>query len=374
MSDEAIPESDRIEGAPHPRDTQQLFGQEAAERTILSALNSGRMHHAWLLTGPKGVGKATLGWRMTQTLLTMPSDDAGLFGDAPSALSSLDVNRDHPVARRVAAGAEPRLLHIRRSWDTDRKKLRAQIVVDDIRRLGGFFGLSSVDGGRRVVLLDCADDMNASAANALLKVLEEPPADAVLILISHQPARLLPTIRSRCREVRLHALSPDAVAASLKQAGVDVDNPDAIAALSGGSAGDALMLLQNDGITIYAAIIELLSGCPNIDRSALLKLAEKSAARGAEARFDLTLRLLDLALVRMARTGSGKVPEMQAHPDEATIFQKLSANPDDARKWATLQQELSGQAAHARAVNIDPQSLMLSLFLKINDAAASRAA
>lgn len=370
MSEEALPEADRIDGAPHPRETVQLFGQDAAEQQVLDALNADRFHHAWLLTGPRGVGKATLAWRMARHLLTAPpKGDAGLFGGGPAPATSLDVAPDHPVVRRIAAQSEPRLLHIRRSWNADTKKLRAQIIVDDVRRLNGFFGLSATDGGRRVVIVDSADEMNVSAANALLKVLEEPPRDAVLILISHHPARLLPTIRSRCREVRLSALSAQSVAQALAQAGIPLENAEALAELSSGSAGDAIALINGDGLALYSDILKLLDTCPNIDRQILLKLTEKSGARGADVRLEMTLRLLDLAIARMARLGTGLAPKAEAAPGEFDSLARLAPDATAAQKWARLQHDLSQEAAHARAVNIDPQSLLLSLFLKVNDAA-----
>ena len=175
MTDETRPEPDRIEGAPHPRDTASLYGQGVAEARFLEALGSGRMHHAWLITGPRGVGKATLAWRMARVLLTDdPEPEAGLFG-APEPRTSLETDPEHPVIRRIMAGSEPRLFHLRRPWDEKGGRLRAEITVDETRGLKSFFGLSAADGGRRVVLVDAAEEMNTSAANAILKLLEEPP-------------------------------------------------------------------------------------------------------------------------------------------------------------------------------------------------------
>ena len=189
MSDDDLPEADRAEGAPHPRLTPNLYGHEAVEAEVLAALTGGRRHHAWLLTGPRGIGKATLAWRIAKFMLAGADAPAesGMFGDAP-APDTLTIDADHPVSRRIAALSDPGCLLIRRAWDHDRKRLKAQITVDEVRKLNSFFGLSAADGGNRVVIVDSADDMNPSAANALLKVLEEPPDRAILILISHQPA------------------------------------------------------------------------------------------------------------------------------------------------------------------------------------------
>ena len=218
---EAAPEADRAPGAPHPRETLRLFGQDKAETAFLDAFNSGRQHHAWLLTGPKGVGKATLAWRIARFLLATPASDADALFAAP-APTSLDIPPDHPVAHHIHAMAEPRLFLLRRPWDAKSGKLKTVITVDETRKLHPFFGMSAVDGGRRVVIVDAADDMNTSAANALLKMLEEPPAGATLLLVSHQPSRLLPTIRSRCRTLSMATLGPEDMHQALAQADTDI--------------------------------------------------------------------------------------------------------------------------------------------------------
>ncbi len=236
----APPEPDRIEGVPHPRETRELYGQDNAQQTFLQAFNSGRLHSGWLLTGPSGVGKATLAWKIATFLLSAQEDD-GLFG-APPPPTSLDVDPEDSDARLVQSGAHPRLFLVRRGLDDKGERLKSDITVDAVRGMKGFFQMSAADGGRRVVIVDSADEMNRSAANAILKELEEPPARTTLLLISHQPSRLLPTIRSRCRELRCAPLGPTDLATAIEQSGHHVDAPDALAALSGGSAGDAIGL------------------------------------------------------------------------------------------------------------------------------------
>ncbi len=236
MSDPTQPEPDRIEGAPHPRETNLLYGQDAAQADFLQAFGSDRLHHGWLITGPRGVGKATLAWQIARFLLATPLvREDGLFG-APPPPTDLHIAPDHPVSRRMLAGSEAGLFALRRPYDDKAKRLKAQITVDEVRRLKGFFALSSADGGRRVVIVDTADDMNVSAANAILKLLEEPPDRTTLLLVSHQPSRLLPTIRSRCRELRLAPLNAADMAQALAATEIeqDVSNPAALAALSGG--------------------------------------------------------------------------------------------------------------------------------------------
>ncbi|TNF61069.1 MAG: DNA polymerase III subunit delta', partial [Rhodobacteraceae bacterium] len=201
--DTDIAQPDQAPGAPHPRETLRLLGQAQAEAEFLAAFATGRLHHGWLLTGPQGIGKATLAWRIARFLLATPDpQEDGLFG-APPPPASLDIAPDHPVARRMLARAEPGLAQVIRSLHPKTGKLRDVITVEDVRDLHRFFGLSATDGGRRVVIVDAADEMNPQAANALLKMLEEPPRRATLLLVAHQPSRLLATIRSRCRTLRL---------------------------------------------------------------------------------------------------------------------------------------------------------------------------
>ncbi|MCZ4258149.1 DNA polymerase III subunit delta' [Sulfitobacter sp. G21635-S1] len=365
MNDE-VPHPDQLDGALHPRDTPALIGQAEAEAGFLEAWNSGKLHHAWLLSGPRGVGKATLAWRITRFVLATPDPDAGGMFDTP-APRTLDIDAGHPVARRVASGGEGALKSVTRSVNPDTKRMRKQIVVDDIRALNGFFQMSAADGGRRVVIIDDADVMNVNAANALLKMLEEPPARAILLLISHQPSGLLPTIRSRCRTLRLGRLDPDQMAAALAASGVAVDgDPAALAELSGGSVGGALRLSLMGGLQIYAELIALLSSMPRMDRARAIKLAEAAAQRGAEEKLNLLFTLVDLMLARLARTGAtGAPPAIEAARGEAQTLARLAPTPHQGRIWANLAQQVSDRAQHGLAVNLDPAALVLDTLLKI---------
>jgi len=368
MSDDTLPEPDRIEGAPHPRETRTLFGQSRAEADFLDAYNTGRLHSGWLITGPRGVGKATLAWKIA-TFLLAEQTGGGFFGEEPPAATALTVSSENRDARLVQSGAHPRLSVVRRPYNHDTKKLRQEITVDAVRGLKDFFHMSSADGGRRVVIVDAADEMNRNAANAILKELEEPPARTTLLLIAHQPSRLLPTIRSRCRELRCGRLEPDDLHSALVQAGFDSESTQSLAALSGGSAGDAIKLLRHDGLALYAELVRLFEGAPRIDRIAALKLADACAARGAEMRYGLTLDLMDHFLARTARAGLLGEPHSQGAPHEARLLTRLSPDDTAARAWAELQQTLSERVRHGKAVNLDPASLILDMIFKIEETA-----
>jgi DNA polymerase-3 subunit delta' len=189
--------SDQEVGCPHPAETFNLVGHEAQEKALGEALHGRRMHHAWLFTGPKGVGKATLAYRFARALLS-----AKIGGARP-----LDCDPEDQIARRIAAGSHPDIFVLRRGVNEKTGRSKRDITADDARALSGFFSLAPSEGGYRVAIVDAVDDLNRHAANALLKTLEEPPARAALLLVCHAPGGALATIRSRCRRLALRPLS-----------------------------------------------------------------------------------------------------------------------------------------------------------------------
>ncbi len=309
-------EPDRLPGAPHPRETAHLFGQAAAEARFLDAEAAGHLPHAWLITGPRGVGKATLAWRIARRLI------------AGEPSPSLDMDPSHPVFRALAALASPQLFLCRRPWDDKGERLRSAITVDEVRALKGFFQLTAADGGRRVAIVDAADELNASAANALLKILEEPPPRAALLLVSHRPAALLPTLRSRCRELRCAPLAASDLAAALAAAGAPPEpgSERLLAALAGGSVGVALHLAHDGGAARYAEIVDILRHSPPVDRRAAIALAEAASGRDAAPRYEMILELTGIALARLARAASGGAVT-PASDAEAALMTALARHP-----------------------------------------------
>src|SRR6516164_3908795 len=181
---------------PHPREVFEQEGEEAAEAAFEAARARGRLHHAWLLTGPEGVGKATFAYRAARRLLGAPPDPGhGVLGASP----------DHPVSRQIIAHSHPDLFVLERLGEDG--KVRKVIPVDEARALSEFFAKSPATAPHRVAIVDAADDLNVNAANALLKTLEEPPSRGVLLLVGHSPGRLIATIRSRCRRLAFSPLS-----------------------------------------------------------------------------------------------------------------------------------------------------------------------
>jgi DNA polymerase-3 subunit delta' len=368
MSD--IPEPDCLDGAPHPRHTGQVFGHQAAEAVFLDAFNADRLHHAWLISGPKGIGKATLAWRLARFLLATPEGDGGFFA-APKP-DTLDIPATDPVAHRLLALSEPRLFLLRRPYDEKTERLRGDITVDETRILRNFLSLSAADGGRRVVIIDSADEMNRSAANGILKLLEEPPAKVTFLIVSHQPADLLPTIRSRCRDLRLAPLSPTDLSDALIQAGAAIDPADreGLAQLAGGSVGEAFRLSHLEGLKLYATLIRLLSTLPKLDRPLARAVADNGANRKTPEAFDLTVTLLDALLARTARAAATRTLPPEAAKGEAALIERLAQIPDAALVWADLAQHLGLRARKGKAVNLDPAALLMDMLLKVDETAA----
>lgn len=366
MSD--IAEPDRTIGAPHPRDTQQLIGQDHAMHAVLEAFHSGRFHSGWMLTGPKGIGKATLAYKMAAFLLTQEVD-GGMFTDAPA--TSLMVEASHPIHARISAQSEAGLFVLKRPVDEKTGKAKQVIPVDSVRKVRDFFGLSAGGNGRRVVIVDAADELNPSAANALLKMLEEPPKNAVMILVTHQPSRILPTLRSRCRVLPCAVLSQADMQVAFEQACPDADFSAALYPLTSGSVGAAVELSQNGGLEIYADWVGILSGLPDADRSRVQNLQARVTGPTGPQNFAQIIHLLDQILSRMARSVFGLDQTVQVASGEREAFARLCSTPRAAQIWAALQHELGQTARQAAAVNLDPAAVILDMVLKLEDTARS---
>jgi DNA polymerase-3 subunit delta' len=266
---------------PHPRQSSALFGHAEAEQVLLDAYRSGRIPHAWLIGGQSGIGKATLAYRMARFVLAYPGPDMPAVRKA----TSLAVPPDHPVARRIARQAHSDLLVLERVINEKTGKPFTVIRVEDTRRTVSFFGSTAGEGGWRIAIVDSVDELNRESENALLKVLEEPPPRALLLLVSHAPGRVLPTIRSRCRTLLLRPLAADDTAGAAAAALGEVEpGPEmrAAAEAADGSVGRALMFLQGDALELRRQVIELLEKLPQVDPRALHELGDELTGTQAE--------------------------------------------------------------------------------------------
>jgi DNA polymerase III subunit delta' len=261
--------------APPPRATDMLFGHSGTEAALLAAYRSGRVPHAFLLIGQKGIGKATLAYRLARFVLAHPNPGAA---DVQAA-TSLAVDSAHPVARRMAAQGQSDLLILERT-PNEKGVMRQQIAVDDVRRTVSFFGSTAGEGGWRIAIVDAVDELNRFGANALLKVLEEPPQRALLLLVCHSAARVLPTLRSRCSALTMRPLVQSDVAAALAAAvGRAADDPQIIAATAAadGSVARALAFLDDDTLALRQQALTQLDRLPALDANALHALGDALA-------------------------------------------------------------------------------------------------
>jgi DNA polymerase-3 subunit delta' len=307
--------------APDPRANPILLGHAEAEATILDAIRAGRMHHAWLITGPEGVGKATLAYRFARRLLAgRPAED------------SLALDPSDPVFRRVAAGSHADLLTIERAFNEKTKRMRTQIAVEDVRKINGFMSLTPAEGGWRVVVVDGAEELNAASANALLKILEEPPPRAILLLACAAPGRLLPTIRSRCRRLRLSPLADEPMGQLLARylPQLAVDDRERLITLAEGAPGRAIMLVEDEGLKIATLVDKLLSDMPAIPVSRGYEIADLLGR--SETGFSTFMDLVRTSLAAAVR----EFVRGRADPEQQRI---VALRPLDA--WGDLWQSLT---------------------------------
>jgi len=369
--DDIDADDDRGEAAevavPAPRENPGLGGHEAAEQELLRASASGRLPHGLLITGPRGIGKATLAFRFARFLLSQGGEAGagGLF--APALPTSLAMPPEHPVFRRVASNGHADLLTVERGIDPKRKRERTEIVVEDTRAIAAFLRLTPAEGGWRIVIVDTADEMNRNAANAVLKILEEPPDRAILILVSDNPGRLLPTIRSRCRRLALRPLSDAVVADLLGRYRPDMSPSDrsALIELAECSIGHAIELAEEGGLALHRRLLELLGRLPDLDGAELHAFADTVSRWGSDDAFRVIAELMPATLARAiakaAQSGTG------GEGREAALARLLAGRGLD--RWVEVWEKISHLFAQADAINLDRKQVVLNAFFALEEAA-----
>ncbi len=351
---------------PQPRDNPQFTGHDGAEKILLDAFNGKRLPHAWLITGQRGIGKATLAYRFARHVLSVGGEASSLFGDS-APVSDMYVAPTDPVFLRMASHGHADFLSIEPTVNAKTKKMRTEIVIDDVRAIGGFFSLTPAEGGWRVVVIDSADEMNRNAANAVLKALEEPPKKALILLVSHAPGRLLPTLRSRCRKLALKPLADDTVEVLLKNAYPELPPQDALelAHLSDGSIGRALELQDQGGLVLYRELMTLLGSLPDLDISALHTLAAKIGKAGADRAFitfgDLLRAWLGRLILSLSKGGG-------AGDTEQVLFDRL-ATLGSLDRWLEVWDKSNHLLARTDAINLDRRQVTIQILLALATAA-----
>lgn len=353
----SLVEPDRLAPFSTPRDVDRVFGHDEAVAEFESAWRSGRMHHAWLLVGPEGVGKATLAYRFARTVLA----------DAETGEDVREVQAGHSVFRKVAALSHPNLLLIRRSWVEKSKRYSQWIGVDEVRRLRAFLGNTAGQRGWRVVIVDRADELNQNAANALLKALEEPPPRTLFLLISSAEGRLPITIRSRVRTLRVAGLGradlERAVGAALERDQQEADGPilKLALALSQGSVRRALELVSGEGIGLYEDILSTFAGLPELDGARLHKQVGRLAGVGDAERLELYLALLLGVIERLVRYGAMG----EGIGDQERKLANRLVSKANLAEWAKAWEALSEARAEAFALNLDRSLLVLDSWFRL---------
>lgn len=350
IDDLSVPKShDAIENVPEPAASDFVTGHEGIAAFLAQAYHDGRMHHALLLEGPQGIGKATLAFHLATHILNHPQR-----GLAPLDIARPDFTTS--LSRQIAGGMHPAVLHINRPFDAKTAKFRTAITVEEIRRVSHFLNRTAHDNGWRIVIVDPADDMNRNAANALLKTLEEPPTRALFMLISHSSGRLLPTIRSRCQSLAFKPLADTAMVAALEhvgpRVGLDVPSASAIAPLlarAEGSVRKALLLVAHGGIEISDTADDILAGSL-FDLPKAQSLAGILSGRDADVQYHLFIEHL-----------MGRIAGEAEHFAQAGALR-------EAHAWSTFWSKASQDVREAETYNLDRRQMIVLLLEKVQRA------
>jgi len=339
-------EPDRLPGAPHPRERLTFVGHLEGEAAFRDGIRAGRLHHAWLIGGPQGIGKATLAYRIARYLLAQT--------DRQGDTADFDLPAEHTVSRQVAALSHPNLVVLRRAAATDKKAASASIPVESVRRAMSLFGSTAADGGYRVCIVDSAEDLTISSANALLKLVEEPPPRSIFLIVSHAPQRLLPTIRSRCRRLLLRALSESEVRTVVRTLGPPwSDAPDELldeaCTLGEGSVRRTLEMLDEGKIALVRRLSKALDALPQVDAKAALSLAESLARRDADDAYDLMLDTVERWVA-------------------AQLRERASLGPQRLAPLVEVCEKMARAAREVDVFNLDRRPFVLSLFDDLADA------
>jgi DNA polymerase III subunit delta' len=361
--------------APPPRANPLLLGHEEVEQRVERWIKARALPHALLISGPWGIGKSTLAFRIVRSVLRQTGSGTGLV-ELPQPQCAADESEaafraPDEASRWIASGTHPDLLTIERKFDDRRGRTQADIVVDDVRRIGAFLSSSPAFGGWRVVVIDSADEMNRHAANALLKVLEEPNANCLLILLAHRPALVPATVRSRCRRLLLQPLGDDVLRALMVKFLPDLPSEDAavLCELGEGSIGRILQLAKHDGLIINRSFRDFFRALANQDGRTLAATAANVALASDEEQFRVASHVLSWWLRRIVRACLSGAAAVSSAPgvapvDEATTIEGLAA-PGALDHWLQVWDKSHRLAAQADTGNLDRKQVLTTILLEV---------
>ena len=359
--------SDKIAGAPHPMLANEIIGHSSQKLSFLSSFASNRLPQCWLLAGDMGIGKASFAWLIAKFLLTTKYQPADLKNDLnESNLNSILEPQSGSILNRIISGSEQRVYIVRRGYNEKRKTFFKNISIEDVRKLQSYCSLSIADGGKRIIIIDTADDLNKSSSNALLKLLEEPPKNTIFLLISHQPNLLVPTIKSRCQKLSFSNLDQTDLGAVLTAIGCKIEPSDevSLSILSKGSAGAACRLINSNCINLYSDILNISSSLPNLNTNKILQLSQNYFAKAKPGEFEIFLEMMQHFFSRLCKTGAMQKPLLPSVTEnEAKIMKNLCPNLKSAHLWSEAANITLTKLNKGYLLNIDIESLILDAFI-----------
>ena len=357
-----------IDGEQSPRLCQTLYGHEETARQFMQGFAQNRLHHAWLLTGAKGIGKASFAYHAAKFILSNPK---GLQPD--HFCDDLSQGFLEDIVQLIERGAHPDLFILNRNYDFKTGKFKNDITIERARELITFLEKTPAMGGWRVCIIDSVDEMNRSAANAILKAVEEPANKVMMFLVSHRPGKLLPTIKSRCQKIPMASLDTPTLEDLLADLRPDLEAQprQATAYLASGSVGLALDIVENEGLDIYRNMVDVLASLPNADGVMLHDLAGRMSDARSGKKYQLFQNFLTDWLHRLTLTAARGVPAPVLFEGEAETVAKFLQS-SHLEHWLDVWEKTTDLFRQADALNLDKKQTILECFTLIRKAVLGR--
>lgn len=341
-----------------PHNNSLLIGHEEQEKLFLEAFLSGKMHHAWILHGPSGIGKATLAYKIARFLISnIGNQDTGFLNEP---VTSINLSNTHPTFKLISSQACPDLLVIEREFDAKSGKFKKEITIDNVRKINEFMHKTSSNGNYRVVIVDGADTMNRNSQNAILKVLEEPPAKTIIILTANNIGAFLPTIKSRCRSLKLNSLSKEKIYELLSKFCPKTSDEEhkKIALLSEGSIGNAMQINEQNGLNVYEDLLSLLA--KNLNAKQIHKLCEEYGNSKNDKKYQLLTSMLINFLSKKIISIAKQKPI-----ENVSGLENIILAEENIQDLIKIKETIEKIIADTRISNLDRSKALLYIFSSI---------